>query len=94
MLQTVAYAKFTVLAKDGDWDLAELSLKVSDDSKLNTMIKVLIITIISNLLKVLLQNAPYDLAIDVIRIFLEGHQGDTRSKGVELYRVMANKFSM
>ena len=94
MLQTVAYAKFTVLAKDGDWDLAELSLKVSDDSKLNTMIKVLIITIISNLLKVLLQNAPYDLAIDVIRIFLEGHQGDTRSKGVELYRVMANNFPM
>ena len=94
MLQTVAYAKFTVLAKDGDWDLAELSLKVSDDSKLNTMIKVLIITIISNLLKVLLQNAPYDLAIDVIRIFLEWHQGDTRSKGVELYRVMANNFPM
>ena len=94
MLQTVAYAKFTVLAKDGDWDLAELSLKVLNHLRLITIFKFLIFTALSNRLKVLIVNAPYELAIDVIRIFLEGHQGDTRSKGVELYRVMTNNFPM
>jgi hypothetical protein len=43
-------------------------------------------------LKNLLQNAPYELAMDVIKTYLEGNQKDTRMKGIELYRLVSSKF--
>ena len=43
-------------------------------------------------LNILLLHAPYDLAMDVITTYLEKNQNDIHSKGIELYRAVANKF--
>lgn len=42
--------------------------------------------------QVLLVHAQYDLAIEVIGVFLEGNQADMKTKGVEFYRLLAIKY--